>query len=154
MKITRFIITCATIGLTCAVMDLSVSAGELSIKLPDELQDPTAALCKQYGVDYDVVVAIAWHESGCNPTIEDSSTHDRGIMQINRVNWEWLLDDYGLDVNEPEQNIEAAILILSMFMENYTLEESLAAYAAGESGMLQGRGKWFAEKILEGWANA
>lgn len=94
------------------------------------------------------MVAIAWHESRCDPDIEDSLTQDRGIMQINQINWDWLADE-GLDVNVPEQNIESGILILSHHMEDYTLEESLAAYACGQSGMLNGGDKEFSKEVLE-----
>lgn len=148
MKILKSIAICVVMGLAFATMAVNVCANELPIELPSELVDTTAALCEQYGVDYDIVVAIAWHESRCDPDVEDSPTNDRGIMQINKVNWQWLADE-DIDVNVPEQNIKAGILILSQHMEIYTLEESLAAYACGRSGMLNGGGKEFAKEILQ-----
>lgn len=149
MKILKSIAVCALIALAYATMEVSVWAGELPIELPYELVDTTAALCEQYGVDYDIVVAIAWHESRFDVDAVNDQTGCIGLMQIAPVHWDYLLDDHGIDVHTPEGNIEAGIFLLAGYLDDYALEESLAAFAEGEAGMLQGCGIWFAKEILD-----
>ena len=59
-----------------------------------------------------------------------------------------MLADYGLDITEPRDNIEAAAIILSGLLERHPLRDALAAYAAGEAGMKEGNGYAIADKIL------
>lgn len=117
-------------------------------ELPETLKEFAGNKCRERDVPLDAIIAIAYHESLCNPDIEDSVTHDRGMMQINRINWNWLAKE-GIDVNTPEGNVEAAILILSMYLEDYCLETALACYAAGTRGMRRGEGKIAAREILD-----
>lgn len=122
------------------------------IALEPNLQEHTYNLCQQSGVPYEVMLAIMDHESRFITDVPDNinvnGTRDRGLCQINEVNWGWLADQYGLDVSDLYDNIEAAVVILSAHLNKYPLEQALACYAAGESGMLAGGGMWFAEDIL------
>ena len=124
------------------------------IILPVELQVHTYELCQGNNLPYEIVMSILWHESGYLVDVPDNvnlnGTTDRGLAQINSINWEWLADHYGLDVNDPYDNISACIVILSRYWHKYGPETALAIYASGEHGALNlGRGKWFAETILE-----
>jgi len=127
---------------------------DMSIDLPYEYQEHTYRLCEQYGIEehYDVVMTIMWHESryvvDVPDNINQNGSRDRGLMQINSCNWSWLSDE-GFDISDPFDNIEAGILMVSrLFDKSYTVEQVLAAYAAGEAGMMQGKGYWFTERIL------
>lgn len=100
----------------------------------------------------DIVFAIIAHESNYQADAvghNRNGTTDAGLGQINSCNWEWLAAE-GIDIHTPEGNIKAIVRILSLHMEDYPLEQALAAYAVGEAGMLSGKGMWFAEEILKG----
>lgn len=125
----------------------------LDVPLDTELQEHAWRLCQQNDIPFEVVMAIAWHESrftvdavGCN----DNGTCDSGLMQINDINRDWLAEHHGLDIEDPYDNIEAGIIILSRFWHRYTPEQALTAYAWGEAGMLEaGVTAPAAERILE-----
>lgn len=123
----------------------------LDIELDPELQRYTYYRSLQAGVPPEVIFALMWRESGYQSDAigyNANGTTDHGLCQINSVNHEWL-SQRGIDVNTPTGNIDACITILEIFMENYTLEESLAAYGVGESNMLKGKGFEAARKLLE-----
>lgn len=109
-----------------------------NIDLSKKLQEHTYKLSKEYKVDMELVLAIMWHESRFIEDVDDNintnGSHDRGLMQINEVNWGWL-SDKGLDVNNPYDNIESGVLMLSMLTEKYDLEKTLMAYQCGEGRM-------------------
>lgn len=123
----------------------------LDIPLDPDLQAFTYYQSHAAGTDPGIVFAVMDHESGFQ---EDAINYNRngsidiGLMQINSCNWDWLATE-GIDVHEPKDNIRAGILILSMHLEDHSMDEALAAYAAGRSGMQQGRGFWFADEIRE-----
>jgi len=123
-----------------------------SVPLTEELQKHTFMMAGKYNVPYKVLLAIMWHESrfiaDVADNLNDNGTLDRGLMQINEVNWDWI-QELGLDISLPMDNIEAGACLLNMFWEKYTPEEALAAYAAGETGMSEGYGFVFAEEIIE-----
>lgn|GEM_PF-2198825 len=108
------------------------------IDLSIDLQRHTVEICRENGVDPDLVLAIMWHESRFIPDVRDNvntnGTHDRGLMQINQCNWGWLMEK-GLDVNNPYDNVSSGVLMLSMMLEKYTVEQALMAYQCGESRM-------------------
>jgi len=122
------------------------------IPLDPGLQEHTYTMAEKYSIPFDILLAIMWHESRYIPDVPDNintnGTRDRGLMQINSVHWEWLSEG-GLDVSDPYCNIEAGAMLLSELWQKYSQREALAAYAAGEAGMLTGRGYWFADKIME-----
>lgn len=85
-------------------------------------------------------MAVAWHESrfqldalGYNT----NGTYDSGLMQINDINRGWLAEEHGLNIDDPYDNIEAGIIILSRFWHKYPPEQALTAYGLGERGMLE-----------------
>jgi Soluble lytic murein transglycosylase and related regulatory proteins (some contain LysM/invasin domains) len=123
-----------------------------NIDLSADLQIHMQQLCKSYDVPYTIMLAIAEHESGFQVNAigyNTNGTYDIGLFQINSVNHDWLMNDYGLDVTNPKENIESAAVMLAMFLDRHDIETAIACYAAGEYGATKlGRGKWFAETIL------
>ena len=105
------------------------------IPLSLELQEFTYNACKAYGVDYDMVLAIMEVESQFSNIISDDG-NDYGICQINKINHDWLSEDYGLtDMLDERQNITACILILADIQEEFTApNEILMAYNLGKNG--------------------
>lgn len=105
------------------------------IPLSEELQAFTFNICEEYGVDYEMVLAIMDKESDYTASAI-SETKDYGIMQINKINHEWLTEELGItDFLDPEQNIRCGIYMLADLMKKYDdPHRVLMAYNMGERG--------------------
>ena len=103
--------------------------------LDAETQEFTYNLCKGYDIDFTFVMAMMQKESSFNPDVI-SASHDYGLMQINKVNHEWLSKTIGVtDFLDSEQNIKAGMYVLRCLFEKYNEPERvLMAYNMGESG--------------------
>lgn len=112
-----------------------------SIPLSYHLQQYTYNSCIDYGLEYELVLALMWRESRFQTDavhINLNGTQDSGIMQINDVNREWLAERHGInDLMDPLQNIRAGLIILSTFTDKYGVHAGLMAYQYGEQGMLR-----------------
>ena len=106
-----------------------------NIPLADELQEYTFILCAENNLDYEMVLAVMKRESDYREKVI-SKTNDYGLMQINRINHEWLQEELGInDFLEAEQNIRAGIHILAGLSEKYDdPHKVLMAYKFGETG--------------------
>lgn len=96
-------------------------------------------LCNEYGVDYDLALAVMVKESGGNPTALNTKnrngTYDSGIMQINSTNHAWLSKELGIkDFNNPYDNMKAGVYMLSLF-DYDNPHKILMAYNMGEGTM-------------------
>lgn len=115
------------------VRDDIVTDGNL---LAYDLQETMQACCEEYGVPYALALAVADVESRFDPDAV-SGTGDYGLMQINEVNHEWLLEQ-GIDPMTPTGNIEAGVKILAQYLSAYHLtEQALMAYNCGQTGAQQ-----------------
>jgi len=105
------------------------------IPLSAELQEYTIGVCRQYGVDPALVLALMGVESEYRPDVI-SCTNDYGLMQINRCNHKWLSDKLGItDFLDPQQNILAGVYMLREISKEYSrLEDVLVVYARGPGG--------------------
>lgn len=126
----------------------------LEIPVPVEYQIHLHNLCRRESVDMSTMLNIWYTESRLSIDPPDNynknGTIDRGPMQINSVNWGWLADE-GLDINDPFQNLEAAVLMYSRLVERYGEYDAARAYNAGVGGMLNGGGYGYAEKVMGGF---
>lgn len=101
--------------------------------LDHDLQVTMQACCEEYGVPYALALAVADVESRFDPDAT-SSTNDYGLMQINKVNHGWLLEQ-GIDPMTPAGNIEAGVLFLSDYLTAYgDPEMAIMAYNCGPGG--------------------
>lgn len=101
--------------------------------LDHDLQVTMQACCEEYGVPYALALAVADVESRFDLDAA-SSTNDYGLMQINKVNHGWLLEQ-GIDPMTPAGNIEAGVLFLSDYLTAYGDPElAIMAYNCGPSG--------------------
>lgn len=105
------------------------------IPLSEELQAFTFNLCEEYGVDYEMVLAIMDKESDYTASAISKSS-DYGIMQINKINHKWLTEELEVtDFLDPEQNIRCGIYMLADLMKKYDdPHRVLMAYNMGERG--------------------
>lgn len=120
--------------------------------LTPSLQAHTYARACQAGIPLEVLCAIIWHESGAQDDAINYNTNgtvDVGLMQINSVNWERFAG-MGIDVHDSYGNIDAGVYLLwESRQKGYTPAQTLAAYAAGPTGMLDGGGMWFVKEIMQ-----
>lgn len=92
----------------------------LNCKLDEATQQFTFYLCKGYDIDWTLVMALMQKESSFRSDII-SPTEDYGLMQINKMNHEWLTDTIGVtNYLDKEQNIRAGVFVLRKLFEEYT----------------------------------
>ena len=117
------------------------------IPLSRELQDYVRALCEEYAVPMPLVLAIIERESDFQADCV-SSTHDYGLMQVNRCNFESCRAKFGeVDLLDPRDNLRCGVWL---FAREYHAEDgdavrALMRYNNGPTGA---RRKW-AQGITE-----
>ena len=127
-----------------------------NVPLSHNLQDFIYEICADEGVPVTLVLAMIETESGFNPEII-SSTNDYGLLQINKVNHEWLKKQYRTaDMLNPYQNVYCGIKIIGTFVKKYNndLNKALMAYNMGDYGAKKARQNGitstkYSTKILE-----
>lgn len=76
-------------------------------------------ICEECNISYEFALAIMESESGFDAEAIGDDGKSIGYFQINEVNWPRMESEYGLDVNDPMDNIEAGIRILKEKFEKY-----------------------------------
>ena len=126
-------------------LDQLVSQHEKYVRIDRNVDIPMAykvhmyKLCNEYGVDYELALAVMVKESGGNPnalnTKNRNGTYDSGIMQINSTNHGWLSRELGIkDFNNPYDNMKAGVYMLSLF-DYDNPHKTLMSYNMGEGTM-------------------
>lgn len=121
-------------------MSLDWGAGDLEFipldcALDERTQEFVFYICQGYNIDWTLVMAIMQQESSFrHEVISDSG--DYGLMQINKMNHEWLTETLGVtDFLDKEQNIRAGVFILRKLFEEYTEPNLvLMSYNMGQKG--------------------
>lgn len=103
--------------------------------LDKDLQDYIRGQCEEKRVPMSLIVAMIEVESSFQADVV-SGTSDYGLMQINKVNHEWLSDEYGItDFLDPYQNVFCGITILSQHYDRFqNVDKALMAYNLGATG--------------------
>lgn len=138
---------------------LQLFEGTSATPLPDipldpELKQYTLDVCADYDIDPAILFALMHRESRFQVDahcIDSNGLESVGLCQINGSTFSFLAAR-GIDPKgSPEANIQAACELISYYRDErgYTLLQSLAAYGAGERGMLQGKGFAGARMLLE-----
>lgn len=106
-----------------------------NIPLSVELQEYLFSKCEEYSLDFELVLAIIECESSYRTEIV-SKTNDHGLMQINKVNFDWLSEELGItDFLDAEQNIDAGTFILAdLFSRQENTVKALMMYNCGPTG--------------------
>ena len=106
---------------------------------PEKMQVYTYCVCKQYGVRYDLVVALIEKESGYKFDKVGDNGHSIGYMQIYEECHRDRMERLNVtDLTNPYQNVLVGIDYLSELIERYgTIQDALAAYNYGEQGAKQ-----------------
>lgn len=124
------------------------------VPLSHSLQDYLYEICADENIPITLVLAMIETESGFNPEVI-SATNDYGLMQLNKINHEWLAEKYRTaDMLNPYQNVFCGVKIISSFVKKYgDYNKALMAYNMGDYGA---RKAWengvtstkYSEKIL------
>lgn len=103
---------------------------------PEKIQLYTYYLCKEYGIRYELAIAIIEQESGYVFDKVGDGGKSIGYMQINKQFHEERMQELGdTDLMDPYQNIEVGIDYLASLIDKYgTIQDALTAYNQGETG--------------------
>lgn len=103
---------------------------------PEKMQCYTYILCKQYGVDYSLVVALIERESGYRFDRVGDDGNSYGYMQIyGKWHTDRMEELNCTDLMNPYQNVMVGIDYLASLIEKYkTAQDALTAYNYGEQG--------------------
>ena len=124
------------------------------IPLSDELQEFTYETAAEYGVNYDLMLAIMQTESQFTNVISDNG-EDIGLCQINTINAEWLYQEHGINnLLDEKQNIKACAIILNKLQGQFDTESHVVmAYNLGaskaEKYISSGKITKYTEKVYE-----
>ena len=107
----------------------------LDVPMNDGMQEFIYCLSKAYNIDFPFVMAVIEHESSFTADVI-SGTDDYGLMQINKINHEWLNETIGVtDFLDPYENVRSGVFILRQLFEKYDNPSMvLMAYNMGERG--------------------
>lgn len=133
----------------------TVSNYYFDIPLSHSLQDFIYEICADEEVPITLILAMIETESNFNPEII-SKTNDYGLLQINKVNHEWLKKSYRTaDMLNPYQNVYCGIKIIGTFVKKYKgdINKALMAYNMGDYGAKKAwqngiKSTRYSEKIL------
>lgn len=94
-------------------LNVSPGDGYLDVPMTREVQDDVRAIADEYGVPFELVMAVCYVESGFDP-YAISSHGDAGLMQIAPVNHGWVASDLGcVNLYDELQNVRAGTHILA-----------------------------------------
>lgn len=131
-----------------AISETTITVSERAVVEPSEptniyydcplsydLQDHIRNLCEINDLPMTLVIAIIELESSFRENVI-SRTNDYGLMQINKINHEWLSKEYGItDFLDPYQNVFCGITILSQhYIRFQDVDKALMAYNLGATG--------------------
>lgn len=105
------------------------------LPIDEDLQEFIYMMCKDYSIDYALVLGLIETESSFRADII-SQTNDYGLMQINQINHENLSNILGIeDFNDPYDNVRAGMFMLhNLFEKHKDTNKVLMAYNMGENG--------------------
>lgn len=106
----------------------------INCPLDDETQEMIFEKSAEYNIEFAFVMGVIYAESRFQANADSGSSV--GLMQINRINHEWLSETLGItDFWDPEQNVSAGLYMLRMLFERYQDPAMvLMAYNHGETG--------------------
>lgn len=124
-----------------------------AVPLEEELQLHIAALCEEYHIQPELVLAVIEQESQYNPEAIGDSGNSLGLMQIQPYWHSKRMQQLGCDdLLDPYQNVTVGIDILAEKLAKGSTEWALMAYNGGNqyADALQARGvvSEYAEAVI------
>ena len=120
-------------------LNVAPGDGYLDVPMERDVQDAVRAISAEYGVPFELTMAVCYVESGFDPYAV-SSHGDSGLMQIAPVNHGWLASDLGItDLFDSVQNVRAGVHILAdkIAGSNGDFTVALMKYNRGDAVALQ-----------------
>lgn len=120
------------------------------VPLSFELQDTLHTACTEFGVDYELMLALIERESQFQNVVGDGGD-SVGYCQIQERWWGWLMEEIGADdLTDPVDNLRTGCAIMGHLLDRYGNErDALSAYNTGSPGhteyastVLAGAEKW------------
>ena len=128
------------------------------VKEPETPEEIIIQVAEEYGIAPSLMLALAEVESGFNKDAV-SSTGDYGVMQINKINHEWLSEKLGItDWFDIRQNTEAACYYINWLRNSYKECEDVSfCLMVYNMGITNARKAWeqgiyyteYCEKVLK-----
>lgn len=118
---------------------LPIEGKHLDVPMSAELQDYVRAVSADYGIPFELTMAVIYCESSFNPAAI-SSTGDYGLMQVSYINHGWLASDLGItDFLDAKQSIRAGCHILAEKIRESggDFTKALMRYHDGDDGALE-----------------
>lgn len=120
-------------------LNVSPGDGYLDVPMSRDAQDAVRAISAEYGIPFELTMAVCYVESGFDPYAV-SSHGDSGLMQIAPVNHGWLASDLGItDLFDSVQNVRAGVHILAdkIAGSNGDFTTALMKYNRGDAVALE-----------------
>lgn len=120
-------------------LNISQGDGYLDVPMERDVQDAVRAISAEYGIPFELTMAVCYVESGFDPYAV-SSHGDSGLMQIAPVNHGWLAADLGItDLFDSVQNVRAGVHILAdkIAGSNGDFATALMKYNRGDAVALE-----------------
>lgn len=131
-------------SLVTSVGATPIDAGfkQYNIKLPLEQQQYAYNICKRYGIEYELFLAVMYKESGFNPYALGGG-NSYGLCQIHISNHANLRNKLGItDFYNPYDNMTAGAYLLSLYFGSARRvvagNEAIEAYALNSYNMGEG----------------
>jgi len=126
-----------------------------NIKLPVDQQQYAYSMCQKYGVQYELLLAVMYKETGFNPN-SIGGGNSYGLCQIHISNLSNLSSRLGIaNLLDPYDNIKAGAYMLSLYMNSGRKSSSDAAtaevYALNSYNM--GEGSYYSNCYSKGIVN-
>lgn len=122
------------------------------VPLPYDLQDSLHTACEEFGIRYELALAVIECETDFTATIGDGG-ESVGYFQIQPLWWGELMEEIGVDdLTDQPQNFRLGCAILAQLMEQFGNErDALTAYNSGHPGeseyatsVLEAAVRWYA----------
>ena len=132
-------------GVTRNSVPTEVDSGfrQYNISLPVEQQKFAYNLCKKYGLQYELFLAVMYRESGYNPNAYGGAGNPSyGLCQIYATNHAWLRNTLGIsNFFDPYDNMTAGAYLLSRYFgtaRNVASGADVEVYALNSYNMGEG----------------
>lgn len=124
-----------------------------NIPLSREYQEYAYNICKKYGIQYELLLAVMYCESGFN--VNASSGTAYGLCQIHYSNYSNLSSKLGItDLFDPYDNMTSGAYMLSLYLNNarkFVSEDSVEVYALNSYNM--GDAAYYSQCFSQGILN-
>lgn len=128
---------------------------QYNIKLPVEQQEYAYNICKNYGIEYELFLAMMYKESGYNPNALGGG-NSYGLCQIHISNHSNLRAKLGIsDFYNPYDNMTAGAYLLSMYLNSAKskVSDPTSIIVYGLNSYNMGEGMYFTRCFSQGILN-